>query len=159
MEAQKRRHEMKSYLTAIAVLCMALAPGAQTKPKLLTTDPLTGLPLSPSTDTGWGNNPDPLPDSNVCKSKLHGEFYLLFHTTTDAAAAWYSQNLKDFKMAKGSESGRVQVVFSNSDGTVLVIITGDPNSPNAYSVAYQRCTPGLSAKTIAGVPQGKIVCN
>ena len=150
---------MKTYLTAIVVLYMALAAGAQTKARLHTTDPMTGLPLSPSTDTGWGNEPDPLPDSNVCKSKLHGEFYLLFHTTTDAAAAWYSQNLKDFKMAKGSESGRVQVVFSNSDGTVLVIITGDSNSPNAYSVAYQRYTPGLSAKTIAGVPQGNIVCN
>lgn len=150
---------MKTYLTAIAVLCVALAAGAQTTPKLLTTDPLTGLPLSPSTDTGWGNNPDPLPDSNVCKSKLHGEFYLLFHTTTDAAAAWYSQNLKDFKMAKGTESGRVQVVFSNSDGTVLVIITGGRDSPAAYSVAYQRYTPGLSQKTVAGVPQGKIVCN
>jgi hypothetical protein len=150
---------MKTYLTVLVALCMALAAGAQTKPKLLTTDPLTGLPLSPSTDTGWGNNPDPLPDSNVCKSKLHGEFYLLFHTTTDAAAAWYAQNLKDFKMAKGTESGRTQVVFSRSDGTVLVIITGDHNSPNAYSVAYQRYTPGLSEKTIAGVPQGKILCN
>jgi hypothetical protein len=150
---------MKTYLTVLVALCMALAAGAQTKPKLLTTDPLTGLPLSPSTDTGWGNNPDPLPDSNVCKSKLHGEFYLLFHTTTDAAAAWYAQNLKDFKMAKGTESGRTQVVFSKSDGTVLVIITGDHNSPNAYSVAYQRYTPGLSEKTIAGVPQGKILCN
>jgi hypothetical protein len=150
---------MKTYLTILVALCMALAAGAQTKPKLLTTDPLTGLPLSPSTDTGWGNNPDPLPDSNVCKSKLHGEFYLLFHTTTDAAAAWYAQNLKDFKMAKGTESGRTQVVFSKSDGTVLVIITGDHNSPNAYSVAYQRYTPGLSEKTLLGVPQGKIVCN
>jgi len=150
---------MKTYLTALVVLCMALAVGAQTKPKLLATDPLTGLPLSPSTDTGWGNNPDPLPDSNVCKSKLHGEFYLLFHTTTDAAAAWYSQNLKGFKMAKGTESGRVQVVFSNSDGTVLVIITGGHNSPDAYSVAYQQYSPGLSGKTIAGVPDGKIVCN
>jgi hypothetical protein len=150
---------MKTYFAALALLCMALMAGAQTPPKLLTADPMTGLPLSPSTNTGWGNNPDPLPASNVCKSKLQGEFYLLLHTTTDAAAAWYTQNLKDFKMAKGSESGRVQVVFSNSDGTVLVIITGAANSPNAYSVAYQRYTPGLSAKTLAGVPQGKIVCN
>jgi hypothetical protein len=150
---------MKMYLTALAVLCMALAGGAQTKPKLHATDPMTGLPLSPSTDTGWGNEPDPLPASNVCKSKMQGEFYLLLHTTTDAAAAWYTQNLKDFKMAKGTESGRVQVVYSNSDGTVLVIITGGHNSPDAYSVAYERYTPALSEKTIAGVPQGKIVCN
>lgn len=150
---------MKTYLAALALLCMALVAGAQAPPKLHTTDPMTGLPLSPSTNTDWGNNPDPLPASNVCKSKLEGEFYLLFHTTTDAAATWYSQNLKDFKMAKGTHAGRAQVVFSNSDGTLLVIITGDPNSPNAYSVAYQRYTPGLSAKTIAGVPQGNIVCN
>jgi hypothetical protein len=153
---------MKTYLTALvaplAIICVALAASAQTKPKLLTADPLTGLPLSPSTDTGYGNNPDPLPDSNVCKSKLHGEFYLLFHTTTDTAAAWYSQNLKDFKMAKGSKSGRVQVVFYKPDGSVLVIITGALNRPDAYSVAYQLYTPGLSAKTILGVPQGDVVC-
>jgi hypothetical protein len=150
---------MKTHLTAIVVLCVALAAGAQTKPKLLTTDSLTGLPLSPSTDTGWGNNPNPLPGSNVCKSKMDGEFYLLFHTTTDAAAAWYTQNLKDFKMAKGTESGRVQVVFYKPDGSVLVIVTGGHNSPDAYSVAYERYTPGLSERTLLGVPQGKIICN
>jgi hypothetical protein len=150
---------MKTYLAALMVLCMTLTAGAQTKPKLLTADPLTGLPLSPSTDTGYGNGPSPLPDSNVCKSKLHGEFYLLLHTTTDAATAWYTQNLKGFKMAKGAESGRAQVVFSNSDGSILVIITGDSNSPNAYSVAYQRYAPGLSEKTIASIPRGKFVCN
>jgi hypothetical protein len=149
---------MKMYLTALAVLCMALAAGAQIKPKLLTTDPLTGLPLSPSTDTGYGNDPTPLPASNVCKSKLQGEFYLLYHTTTDAAAAWYTHNLKDLKMAKGTESGRTQVVFYKADGTVLVIVTGGHDSPDAYSVAYQRYTPGLSEKTIAAVTQGKVVC-
>jgi hypothetical protein len=139
---------------------MALAAGAQTKFKVLTTDPLTGLPVSPATDSGkgYGNSPDPLPASNVCKSKLEGEFYLLYRTTTDATAAWYSQNLKGFKMAKGTESGRVQVVFSKPDGSVLVIVTGSHDSPDAYSVAYERYTPGLSEKTILGVPQGKIVC-
>jgi hypothetical protein len=149
---------MKTYLAALVVLCMALAAGAQIKPKLLTTDILTGLPLSPSTDTGYGNNPNPLPDSNVCKSKMHGEFYLLFHTTTDATAAWYAQNLKDFKMAKGTQSGRAQVVFYKPDGSVLVIITGGLNTPDAYSVAYELYTPGLSPKTITGIPQGNIDC-
>lgn len=149
---------MKSYLTIVVALCMALAAGAQTKPKLHTTDPMTGLPLSPSTDTGWGNEPDPLPPGNVCKSKMQGEFYLLLHTTTDATATWYTQNLKGFKMGKGTENGRTQVVFSNSDGTVLVILTGGHNSPDAYSVAYERYTPGLSERTIASIPQGNMDC-
>ncbi|HEY2819912.1 MAG TPA: hypothetical protein VGJ06_02625 [Candidatus Acidoferrum sp.] len=151
---------MKTYLAALVVLCMALATSAQTKSKVLTTDSMTGLPLSPATDAGRnvGNAPDPLPESNICKSKLQGQFYLLYNTTTDAVAAWYSQNLKGFKMAKGTHAGRAQVVFSKPDGTVLVIVTGNHESPGAFSVAYERYTPGLSEKTVAGVPQGNIVC-
>jgi hypothetical protein len=152
---------MKMHLTVLVALCMALAAGAQTKSKVHTTDSLTGLPLSPATDPGMnlGNEPSPLPASNVCKSKMQGQFYLLNRATTDAVAAWYTQNLKGFKMAKGTAGGRAQIVFYKPDGTVIVILTGGPSTPAAYSVAYERYTPGLSEKTILGVPQGKIVCN
>jgi len=149
---------MKACLITLVTLSLALAVSAQTKPKLRTTDPLTGLPLNPSTDTGFGNEPSPLPDSNVCKSKMQGEFYVLSHATTDAVAAWYTQSLKDFKMAKGAVSRRVQIVYYKPDGTVFVIVTGSLDNPVAYSVAYERYTPGLSEKTILGVPQGKSVC-
>jgi len=151
---------MKTYLAALVAVSLAVAVGAQTKTKLHTTDSLTGLPLSPATDPGrnLGNEPTALPDSNVCKSKMQGQFYSLFHITTDATTAWYTQNLKDFKVAKGTESGRAQVVFYKPEGTVLVIVTGGAGTPDAYSVAYERYTPGLSEKTILGVPQGKIDC-
>ena len=93
---------MKVYMVALVVICMTLTAGAQTKSNVLTADPMTGLPLNPATDpgTGFGNKPEALPDSNVCKSKMQGEFYLLYRTTTDAAEAWYAQNLKGFKMEK-----------------------------------------------------------
>jgi hypothetical protein len=151
---------MKTYLAVLVALCMAIAAGAQNKPKILTTDSLTGLPVAPATDSGMGlgNAPSDLPASTVCKSKMQGQFYSLLHTTTDATAAWYTQNLKDFKMVKGNGSGRAQVVFYKPDGSVIVIVTGGYNSPDAYSVAYERYTPGLSEKTIVGIPQGKMDC-
>jgi hypothetical protein len=151
---------MKAYLTVLVAFCMALAVSAQTKTKLNTTDSLTGLPLSPATDPGMnlGNEPTAMPGSDVCKSKTQAQFYSLFHTTTDAVVAWYTTNLQGFKVAKGAESGRAQVVFYKPDGTVVVIVTGGPGTPNAYSVAYERYTPGLSEKTIIGITQGKLIC-
>ena len=148
------------YMVALVVICMTLTAGAQTKAKVLTADPMTGLPLHPATDpgTGFGNKPDELPDSNVCKSKMQGEFYSLYRTTTDAAETWYTQNLKGFKMEKGSGSGSPQVVFYKPDGTLLVIVRGSKGTPAAFSVAYERFTPGLSEKTIASVTTGNVVC-
>ena len=42
-------------------------------------DPLTGLPLIPATVQfkNVGNEPDKLPDGQVCKSKGQGNFYSL----------------------------------------------------------------------------------
>jgi hypothetical protein len=119
---------------------MALAVSAQTKTKLLTSDSLTGLPLSPATDSGMnlGNEPTAMPGTSVCKSKTQAQFYCLFHITTDAVVAWYTANLHGFKVANGTESGRAQVVFYKPHGTVVVIVTGGPGTPNAYSVAYER---------------------
>jgi hypothetical protein len=151
---------MKTLLIALAALCMALAVSAQTKTKLLTTDSLTGLPLSPATDPGMnlGNEPTAVPGTTVCKSQTQAQFDSLFHITTDAVVAWYTANLHGFKVAKGTESDRAQVVFYKPDGTVVVIVTGGPGTPNAYSVAYERYTPGLSEKTIVGMTRGNIAC-
>jgi hypothetical protein len=71
---------------------------------------------------------------------------------------WYTQNLKGFKMEKSSRSGTPQVVFYKPDGTLLVIVMGSKGAPDAFSVAYERFTPGLSDKTIASVTTRNVVC-
>jgi hypothetical protein len=49
--------------------------------KLLGSDPLTGLPLIPATDPGknLGNAPNSLPNGQLCKSKMQGNFYMLYN--------------------------------------------------------------------------------
>jgi hypothetical protein len=150
------------------VLCLANATG---QGKVLTNDPLTGLPLIPATDSGKrvggmlvGNEPTKMPDGQVCKSKMQGDFYYpIYKTKVDAAVAWYSSHLSGFKTVQGYESGRSQIVFYKPDGTIVVIVTGVPGAEeenaDAYSVAYERYQPGISEKTITAVTQGKIVCH
>jgi hypothetical protein len=156
----EKRLEMKTLLIVLAALCMALAVSAQTKTKLLTTDLLTGLPLNPATDPGMnlGNEPTAMPGTTVCKSKTQARYYSLFYITTDGVVAWYTANLHGFTVANGTESDRAQVVPCKPDGTVVVIVTGGLGTPNAHSVAYERCTPGLSEKAIVGMTRGNIVC-
>jgi hypothetical protein len=156
------------FLAATMVaLCLTNATG---QGKLLTSDPRTGLPLIPATDSGRHivgmaytyNGPTAMPDSQICKSKFQGDFYSLFNIKVDAVVAWYSSHLSGFKKIQGYESQRSQTGFYKPDGTLLVIITGDKGAEkentNAYSVAYERYEPGLSEKTISGLTQGKIAC-
>ncbi|HEX4427292.1 MAG TPA: hypothetical protein VH079_17965 [Terriglobales bacterium] len=138
--------------------------------KMLTNDPLTGLPLISATDSGKHvanlaytyNAPSPLPASQVCKSKSQGEFYLLYNTKVDAAVGWYSSHLSAFKKARGYDTARSQTAFYNADGTIVIFVTGTPGpdgqNTDAYSVAYKRFQPGISEKTITSVTQGKMVC-
>ena len=97
------------------VLCFASA-GAQEK--LLTTDPLTGLPLIPATDPGFqlGNAPSRLPDAMFCKSKMQVD-----------------------KKGHGYANNRSQDSFYKPDGTVVVSITGqraeDGQNADGYSVS------------------------
>jgi hypothetical protein len=149
------------------VLCLANATG---QAKLLTSDPLTGLPLIPATDSGKRignlsytyNEPTKMPDTQLCKSKMQGDFYSLYKTKVDAAVEWYSSHLSGFKQVRGYESGRSQIAFYKPDGTIVVIVTGDPGAEgentDAYSIAYERYQPGISEKTITGLTHGKIVC-
>ena len=160
---------MKTVLLAATmfVLCLTDATG---QGKLLTNDPLTGLPLIPATDSGKHianlsytyNEPSKMPDGQVCKSKMQANSYLLYNIKVDAAVAWYSPHLSGFKKVSGYESQRSQTAFYNSDGTIVVIVTGDSGAQGenteVYSVAYERYQPGLSEKTITAVTQGKIVC-
>ncbi|MGH9502994.1 MAG: hypothetical protein ACRD20_09090 [Terriglobales bacterium] len=149
-------------LFAASLLCgvsIALGQG-----KTLSQDPLTALPLSPATDSGkhFGNEPVRMPDSQVCRSKMQGNFYELYNVKTGAAVAWYESHLSGFQKAPGYESKRSQTAFFNSDRTILVIITGDigvqGQDVDAYSVAYERYQPGIAMKTIEGLTHGKILC-
>ncbi len=154
-------------VATMLVLCITNALG---QGKLLTKDPPTDLPLIPATDSGKHianlpytyNDPTKMPDGQVCKSKMQANFYLLYNIRVDATVAWYSSHLTGFKKVSGFESQRSQTAFYKSDGTIVVIVTGDsgaqPENTNAYSVAYERYQPGLSERTITSLTQGKIVC-
>ena len=119
-------------LGAMLVLCLGNAAG---QGKLLTSDPLTGLPLISATDSGKRldipnlsytyNKPTQMPDAQIWNSKYQGNFYSLCNIKTNAAAAWYSSHLSGFKKTQGYGSGRAQIAFSNSDRTILVIVTGN----------------------------------
>ncbi len=64
----------------VAILIFSFVFTAMAGPKLLTTDPLTGLPLHPATDSRLhlGNEPTQLPESQVCKSKMEVDFYPVY---------------------------------------------------------------------------------
>ena len=148
----------------LAMMSAFLLGVATGQGKILTTDPLTHLPLIPATDSGMhlGNQPDPMPSSSVCKSKMQAEFYSLYKTKTDAAVDWYSSHLPGFKKIRGYDSTRAQIAFYKPDGTIVVFVTGTPGAEgentDAYSVAYEQYQPGISEKTIVAGTQGKIVC-
>jgi hypothetical protein len=132
--------------------------------KTLTTDPLTGLPLYPATDSRLhlGNEPTKIPDSQICKSKMQSDFYAIMDTKVDATVAWYAAHLTGFHKAHGFANGRSQDTFYNDAGTMVVSVTGsrgkEGENTDAYSVSYHRLEPGLPAKTIIGFAQAKIVC-
>ncbi len=160
---------MKTIFLAATMFAICLTNAAG-QGKLLAKDPLTDLPLTPATDSGKHmagisytyNEPTKMPDGQVCKSKMLANFYLLYNIKVDAAAAWYSSHLSGFRKVSGYESQRSQTAFYNSDGTIVVIVTGDSGAQgentNAYAVAYERYQPGISEKTINSLTHGKIVC-
>ena len=151
-------------VTAIFVFVLANASG---QGKLLTSDPLTGLPLIPATDSGKHiagmaytyNEPTQMPRAPVCKSKVQAEFYSLFNINVGAAVTWYSSHLSAYKKIGGQSSNSSQTAFYNSDGSIVIIVTGDiGENTAARSVTYERYQPGISEKTIAALTQGKMVC-
>jgi hypothetical protein len=150
-------------LETIAVFAFALVC-ATGQGKHLTNDPLTGLPLYPGTDAGngFGNSPDKMPDSTICKSKMQGEHYSIYKAKVDDTAAWYSSHLSGFKKFPGYDSQRAQIIFRNSDGSILVVVTGTHGAKGenvaAYSVSYQRYQPGISEKTVDSIASRNIVC-
>ena len=155
----------------VAVIVALGVTSATGQARVLTNDPLTGLPLIPATVQfkNVGNEPDKMPDSRVCKSKVQGDFYSLSNVMNpasgikmNAAAGWYASHLSGFKKNQGYSDGRSQIAFYNSDGTIVVFLTGQlgarGENADAFSVTYEHNQPGLSEKTITSLTQGKIVC-
>ncbi len=151
------------WISAIAV-ALLFALTAQGGTKLLTADPLTGLPLIPATDSRLhlGNAPTQLPESQVCKSKMQADFYSVFDSKVDATVAWYSAQLTGMKKTHAYAANRSQDTFYKADGTVVVSITGSPGkdgeNTDTYAVVYMVYQPGLAEKTILGINQQKVVC-
>lgn len=165
---------MKTALRVATLLILCIA-NASAQRKIFTEDPLTGLPVIPTTVTkDGGNNPTNLPETMVCKSKMQGNLYPLMYyifsknynktnATVAATVAWYAAHLTGFKKVQGFDSQRSQDIFYNADRTMLVIVTGSPGAKgentSAYGVTYERFQPGISDKTITGLTQGNIVCH
>lgn len=132
--------------------------------KLLTTDPLTGLPLIPATDSRLhlGNEPTQLPESRVCKSKMQVDFYSVFDSKLNATLTWYDAHLPGFKKTHAYAANRSQDTYYKADGTMIVSVSGSPGkegeNTDTYSVLYGRLQPGLSEKTIVSLNQQNVVC-
>ena len=141
-------------------LGFALSARAETS----TTDPLTGLPLYPATDSRLhlGNEPAKIPDSHICKSQMQGDFYVVYDSKIDATLAWYAAHLAGFHKAHEYSNGRSRDAFYNDVGTLAVIVTGDPGKDGenvgTHGIVYYSFHPGLPAKTIIGFNQQKVTC-
>ncbi len=154
---------MKSSILIAIVLgigSVVIASGA----KLLTADPLTGLPLYPATDSRLhlGNDPTRLPESNVCGSKMQADFYTVYDSKVDATLVWYSTHLPGFKKTHAYAANRSQDTFYNADGTLTVSVTGSSGkageNTDTYSVVYSRYQPALLEKAIISLNQQKLIC-
>jgi hypothetical protein len=156
---------MQSIFVAAAMFVFVLA-NASGQGKVLTSDPLTGLPLISATDSGKRipgmaityNEPTQIPRAPVCKSKVQAEFYSLFNIKVDATVAWYASHLSGYSKVAAQTGNSSQTAFYSADGTTLVLVTGDTGAGDAHSVTYERYQPGLAEKTIAALTQGKTVC-
>jgi hypothetical protein len=115
--------------------------------KLVTSDPLTGLPVYPATDSRLhlGNEPVRLPSSSVCKSKMQADFYSVYDSKVDATLAWYDAHLTGFKKTHAYAANRSQDTFYNANGTITVSVTGSSSkegeNTDTYSVVYAHFQP------------------
>src|ERR1700733_7159725 len=148
----------------VAMLILSFVLTARGGTKLLTTDPLTGLPLHPATDSRLhlGNEPTQLPESQVCKSKMQIDFYSVYDSKLSATLAWYDAHLPGFKKTHAYAANRSQDTYYKTDGTLIVSVTGSPGkegeNTDTYSVLYARLQPGLPEKAIVALNQQRVVC-
>jgi hypothetical protein len=147
-----------------AMIILSFVLTARGGTKVLTTDPLTGLPLHPATDSRLhlGNEPTQLPESQVCKSKMQIDFYSVYDSKLSATLAWYDAHLPGFKKTHAYAANRSQDTYYKTDGTLIVSVTGSPGkegeNTDTYSVLYARLQPGLPEKAIVALNQQRVVC-
>lgn len=131
---------------------------------ILTTDPLTGLPIDPKSDLGMdlGNAPTKMTDSQVCSSKMQANLYTVYDKV-DATVAWYAAHLTGFHKTHAYFDNRSQNRFYNDAGTLVVSVLGergqDGQDVDTHSVTYYRFQPGLPAKAIVSFGQHKLECH
>ena len=160
--AEQKKIKRSIFLATAFVLCSAWFIGSATK--LLTTDPLTGLPLYPATDSRLhlGNDPIRLPESTVCGIKMQADFYTVYDSHVDATLAWYGAHLQSFKKTHAYAANRSQDTFYNTEGTVAVSVTGSSGkaveNTETYSVVYSRFQPALPEEVIIGLDGQKVNC-
>ena len=148
----------------VATLILTFVLTAWGGTKLLTSDPLTRLPLHPATDSRLhlGNEPTQLPESQVCKSKMQIDFYSVYDSKLSATLAWYDAHLPGFKKTHAYAANRSQDTYYKTDGTLIVSVTGSPGkegeNTDTYSVLYARLQPGLPEKAIVALNQQRVVC-
>jgi hypothetical protein len=151
---------MKGIVVSIAMLGVALTCGAAT---VLSSDPLTQLPLDPATNSrlNLGNAPTVMQPSKVCKSDMQANFYNVYEPVNEANA-WLAAHLKGLKHVHGYSNNRSRDVFYNSAGTIVVGLTGVPGKDgenvDTHAVVYYTFQPGLSEKTILNMVNEKVVC-
>ena len=131
----------------LASLSVALSAGNV----VLTTDPLTGLPIDPKSDPGMnlGNAPRKMEDQQICKSKMQANLYSVFDKV-DPTVAWYAAHLAGFHKTHAYYRNRTQNAFYNDAGTLLVIGFGRdsartertsipmPSRTTAFNPAFPR---------------------
>jgi len=130
----------------------------------LTTDPLTKLPIIPTTSGGMtgGNDPTQIPESRMCKSRMQANMYTVLSGKLSTTVAWYSARLSGFHHVQAYAADREQDMFYNADRTLGVSISGEPGKKgddvDAGSVVYARFTPGLSEKEMVSLNASHLVC-
>jgi hypothetical protein len=155
---------MKRFLIIAVSVAALYRQNAGAGAKLLTADPLTGLPLYPLTESRLhlGNDPTRLPESNVCLSKMQADFYIVYGTKVEATLVWYSAHLPGFKKTHAYAANRSQDTFYRADGTLAVSVTGSSGkageNTDTYSVVYSRFQPGLPEKAMISLNQQALVC-
>jgi hypothetical protein len=158
----KRRQTMK--LLGAFIVMLGLGFTFSARAATLTTDPLTGLPLYPATDSRLhlGNDPNKLPDSQICQSHMQANFYTAFDSKVDATVAWYASHLTGFHKTHAYVDNRSQDKFYNDAGTIVVSVLGDigkeGENVDTYAVTYYHFQPGLPAKAIISFGQHKTLC-
>ena len=110
---------MKFFRTLMMLASLSVALSAGTT--VLTTDPLTGLPIDPKSDLGMGlgNAPTKMADMKIRGSKKQANLYTVYDKV-DATVAWYAAHLTGIHKAHAYFDNRSQNRFYNDAGTLVV---------------------------------------